>query len=104
MKCTMALECTRYIRVGILRDVTRFLKSDWFALYAVPGLVRRRGSARLYTCMYIHASTHIASAHPQSLLYICGHITEDYDLKKRKVFKDIRGMLVPGRPPAWERG
>ena len=25
---------TRYVRVGVLRDVTRFLKSDWFALYA----------------------------------------------------------------------
>ena len=38
------LHCTvesRYVRVGVLRDVTRFLKSDWFALYAVKGTVLR---------------------------------------------------------------
>ena len=28
----------RYIRVGVLRDVTRFLKSDWYALYAAKAL------------------------------------------------------------------
>ena len=50
------VESTYASRVGVLRDVTRFLKSDWFALYAKsdvlrctrPSLpVRRRGSARL---------------------------------------------------------
>ena len=30
---------SRYIRVGALRDATRFLKSDWFALYAANGCI-----------------------------------------------------------------
>ena len=52
--CTV-YNSSRYIRVGILRDVTRFLKTDWCALYAAQSMctrsslpVRRRGSARLY--------------------------------------------------------
>ena len=38
-----------YVRVGVLRDVTRFPKSDWFAVRCTrPSLpVRRRGSAKL---------------------------------------------------------
>ena len=36
---SLNLEQYRYIRVGVSRDVTRFLKSDWFALYAAKGCI-----------------------------------------------------------------
>ena len=32
---------TGYVRVGVLRDVTRFLKSDWFVLYAAKAFSSR---------------------------------------------------------------
>ena len=54
---------SRYVRVGVLRDVTRLLKSDWFALYAMycrPSLpVRRRGSARLQPARNNYAYVHV---------------------------------------------
>ena len=35
------------MRVGVLRDVTRFLKSDWFALYAAKAAFSSREKAWL---------------------------------------------------------
>ena len=46
-QCGGGAACSRArVAVGVLRDVTRFLKSDWFALYAakvaaVPGFSSR---------------------------------------------------------------